>query len=564
MRHRGPLLVLGAWLAVASWAQENPVRTTFHVRQVVSGAVYLDGGSNDGLKEGMRLKLWRLPPGQAQMDRKEIGDLMVIAVASISAACEVKAESAPIEAGDTAELSYEDTQEIQVVRSSKSVRHAAQTVAFTEGDPIEEELREYVPKNPSPAVNQFRGQVSYEESILSDHAANIQTMQEGLVLRADMTRIGGTYWNFTGYWRGRLSSQSGAATLTTLNDLINRTYQIGFNYNNPNSRYVGGFGRFLLPWAPSLSTMDGGYFARRLGSAFTAGMFAGSTPDPTAWNYDPNRQMAGVFVAFEHGLYNGVRYTGTAGVAVTRSHWRPERQFLFFENNLLINTKFSLYYDLEADRLAAVLTPDGRTGTRLARSFVTLRYQPVRRLSIDLSHNYFRDVPTFDTRLLGTGLLDQFLFQGFSGGVRVDLARGASVYGTLGRSRGNQDSKAALNYSGGVTFNRFLTLPFRVDLRYSHFNSTFGSGAYESVTWSRDLGDKLRFSFESGLQSLKSIYTNQDRSKYVNSSLDYLIGTHFILGAGWTLYRGGVQNYDQTFIDFGYRFSRTRPLPGEF
>ncbi|HJT89001.1 MAG TPA: hypothetical protein VJ732_14125, partial [Bryobacteraceae bacterium] len=458
----------------------------------------------------------------------------------------------------------EDAQEIQLVRSSKSVRHAAQTVAFTEGDPIEEELREYVPKNPSPAVNQFRGQVSYEESILSDHAANIQTMQEGLVLRADMTRIGGTYWNFTGYWRGRLSSQSGAATLTTLNDLINRTYQIGFNYNNPNSRYVGGFGRFLLPWAPSLSTMDGAYFARRLGSAFTAGMFAGSTPDPTAWNYDPNRQMAGAFVAFEHGLYNGVRYTGTAGVAVTRSHWRPERQFLFFENNLLINTRFSLYYDLEADQLARELTPDGRNGPRLARSFVTLRYQPVRRLSIDLSHNYFRDVPTFDTRLLGTGLLDQFLFQGFSGGVRVEVARGASVYGNLGRSRGNQDAKAALNYSGGVTFNRFLTLPFRVDLRYSHFNSTFGNGAYESVTWSRDLGDKLRFSFEGGLQSLKSIYTNQDRSKYVNSSLDYLIGTHFILGAGWTLYRGGVQNYDQTFIDVGYRFSRTRPLLGEF
>ena len=109
-----------------------------------------------------------------------------------------------------------------------------------------------------------------------------------------MTRIDGSYWNFTGYWRGRLSNQSGAAP-QTVTDLLNRTYQIGAYYNNPNSNYVAGFGRFLLPWAPSLSTIDGGYFGRRLGKHFTTGMFAGSTPNPTAWNYDPNRQMAGSF-----------------------------------------------------------------------------------------------------------------------------------------------------------------------------------------------------------------------------------------------------------------------------
>src|ERR1035438_1553134 len=40
-----------------------------------------------------------------------------------------------------------------------------------------------------------------------------------------------------------------------LQDILNRTYQIGLYYNNPNSRYVAGIGRFLLPWAPSLSTI---------------------------------------------------------------------------------------------------------------------------------------------------------------------------------------------------------------------------------------------------------------------------------------------------------------------
>jgi hypothetical protein len=487
------------------------------------------------------------------MSRLEIGEITVTAVASISAVCEAKNPAVAIQIGDTADLSAEDAQVLQQVRTSKSIRHAAQTVAFTEGDPIEEELRDYVPRHPSPEVNRVRGRISFEENAILDHSSGVSTMQEGMVLRVDMTRIAGGYWNFTGYWRGQLTSRSGARSVTTLQDLLNRTYQIGMYYNNPNSRYVAGFGRFLLPWAPSLSTIDGGYFARRVGKDLTAGVFAGSTPDPTAWNYDPNRQMAGAFVAFEHGSYDSVHYASTAGLALTRSHWHPERQFLFFENSIMVGTKISLYHDLEVDRLARPLTSDGRTGPRLARSFLTLRFQLSEALSLDFSHNYFRDVPTFDTRLLGTGLLDQFLFQGFSGGLKLTLAPGATFYGNLGSAKRDQDPKAALNYMGGLMLN-CLPLPFRVDLRYSRFNSSFGSGTYESVTLTRQIGDKIRFDLQGGLQSITSSLTNQTSTKYGTADLDYLIGTHYILGAGWTVYRGGTQNYDQLFINFGYRF----------
>ena len=546
----GPALL---WQAFALQAQEASVRTTYHVKQIAAGAVYLDGGSNDGLTEGMRLKVSRLAPGSAQMSRREIGEITVVAVATISAVCEAKTPAVAIEVGDTAELSAEDAQVLEQVRTSKSIRHAAQMVEFSEGDPIEEELREYVPRPPSFEVNRVRGRVSFEEDAIVDHSTGVATMQQAVVLRADITRIGGSYWNFTGYWRGQLTARTGAPSFTTLQDLMNRTYQIGLYYNNPNSRYVAGFGRFLLPWAPSLSTIDGGYVARRVNKEVTVGVFAGSTPDPTAWNYDPNRQMAGAFVAYEHGSYDRVHYASTAGLAVTRSHWHPERQFLFFENTVMWGSKISLYHDLEVDRIARPLTSDGNAGPRLARSFLTLRFQVGKALSFDFSHNYFRDVPTFDMRLLGTGLLDQFLFQGFSGGVKVSLPHGTTFYGNLGSSKREQDPKAALNYMGGLTLNR-LPLPFRVDLRYSKFNSSFGSGAYESVTLTRQMGDKIRFDLQGGLQSINSSLTNQSRTKYGTADLDYLIGRHFILGSGWTVYRGGAQNYDQLFVNFGYRF----------
>lgn len=560
-------LALSGWLGPVLCAQSTAVRTTYQVKQVAAGAVYLDGGSNDGLKEGMHLTVWHLPPGEPQMKRRQAGSVTVTAVASLSAVCEVQESGAAVQVGDTADLSYEDAQAIQMLRSSKSVRHVAQTVSFTEGDPIDEEARAYIPRPPSPEVNRMRGRISFEQSMILDHSSGIQTYQEGLVLRMDMTRIGGSYWNFTGYWRGRLSSQTSVLPQQqTLSDLLNRTYQIGVYYNNPNSRYVAGLGRFLLPWAPSLSTIDGGYFGRRLGKEFTTGIFAGSTPNPTAWNYDPNRQMAGSFVSYEHGSYESVRFTSTAGLAVTRSHWHPERQFVFFENSVQINTKVSIYHDLEADRLAASLTSDGRSTPRLARSFFTLRYQPVKALSLDLSHNYFRDVPTFDTRLLGTGLLDEFLFQGFSGGFRLDLTHGLNLYGSLGRSKRDQDTGAAWNYMGGLVLPhlpslrlvphlpRLPILPFRTDLRYSRFSNSFGRGSYESVTLSRQLSDNLRFDLQGGVQSLYSPFSAQTRTKYGTATLDYLIRTHYILGLGWTVYHGGSQNYDQTFVNLGYRF----------
>ena len=585
---RGPMAVtLGAvltWMGPPIRAQTKDVRTSYQVRQLAAGAVYLDGGSEAGLKEGMHLKVFRLTPGEAQMSRKEIGDVTIIAVASISAVCEVKEGSKPIEVGDTAELSYEDAQAIELVRTSKTLRHVAQTVAFTEGDPLEEELREYVPHRPSPAVNRIRGRISFQQGTIFDHTTGMRSLQEGLIARMDMTRIAGTYWNFTGYWNGRMTSQS--SSLQTLNDLLNRTYTIGFYYNNPNSHYVAGFGRYLLPWAPSLNTMDGGYFGRRLGGGFTAGIFAGSTPDPTAWNYNPNRQQGGTFIAFERGSYEGVRYASTVGAAMSRSHWHPERQFLFSEHSLSVGSKLFISESLEVDKVTKSLTSNGINTPQLARSYATVRIQPIRRISLDVSHNYFRTVPTFDLRLLGTGLLDQFLFQGFSGGFRAEIIRGIQLYGNFGRSKGTQDNRPSLNYAGGLMLPRLPRLPvfaiflpgvpkfvrfvpglprvaaakwlpslgFRTDVRYSKFTSTFATGSYASLTLTRQFTEKLHLDMQVGEQRIASTFTPQTRTRFATSNLDYLVGRHYILGAGWTVYHGGLQNYDQTFATFGFRF----------
>jgi len=216
-------------------------------------------------------------------------------------------------------------------------------------------------------------------------------------------------------------------------------------------------GRLFLPWAPSLSTIDGGYLGRKITRLATVGFFAGSTPDASSWSYNPNQHIAGTFVNFEAGDFEHTRFYSTAGVAVTSIQWKVARQFAFFENNLSWKRYMTLYSSLQADEARTSPLPNGGSNpTGISQSYSSLHFQPFHHLGFGVNHNYFRSLPTYDPRLLGTGLLDQYLFQGFSGDVRVELVKHISVYASLGRSKATSDKKNSLNQAFGITLPNLL------------------------------------------------------------------------------------------------------------
>jgi hypothetical protein len=562
-------VVLGCWcgalLAWTGWSQTEsqtgatapaaPRRTTFSVTYVAKGAIYIDAGSGDGIAAGMLVQISRLEPGAASVDRKAVAMAVVTAVAGTSAACEIRSQTLEPAKGDEARLS--DADEMSRIRTdvNQGRRHYLQVLEFTDGDPLDEELRAYVPRPPLEEVNRLRGRIAFERTAIIDHDSPAASSSEnGAVIRIDWSRIGGSYWTLTGYWRGSITSTPTAAQ-TTLLDLMNRTYQIGLFYANPNSPWKFGIGRLILPWASSLGAIDGGYAARKLTRKVTVGGFAGTNPDPTQWNYAPNRQTVGSFVNYETGSHDAMHWSSSAGVAFSRINWRPERQYLFVENNFSIGRTFSIFQTAQADYLDPKLM-NGVSGARLSQSFITLRYAPRKRVSFDLSDNYFRGVPTFDTRLIGTGLLDQYLFTGISGGIRVEATGNLVLSATLGNSRRNGDTSHAVNQAYGVGWKRLPILDLRFDARYSSYSSSFGSGSYESAGFTRELSDNLRLEFEGGIQNTQSPYTTQTRARFFNSMIDWQIGRHYFAMGGWLSYRGLAQNYDQVSFSLGYRFGR--------
>lgn len=543
---------------LAGQTQTEPAparRTVFSVGYVTQTAVYIDAGSAEGIAPGMIIEISRRAAGDAAVDRKAVATAIVTAVATASAVCQIESKTLAPARGDEARLSASD--ELNRVRTDvrQARRHYLQVLEFTEGDPLDEELRQYVPRPPSQEINRIRGRIAYERTEIINHDTPAASGSEnGAVIRIDWSRIGGSFWTLTGYWRGSLVSTQ-STSQTTLLDLMNRTYQIGLFYVNPTSPWRFGAGRLILPWASSLGAIDGGYAGRKVSRKITVGIFAGTNPDPTSWSYAPNQQTVGSFANFETGSYDGIHWSSTAGIAVSRVNWRPQRQYAFLENNYSIGRNFSIFQTAQADYRDPKLM-NGQTGAQLSQSFITVRYTPYKRISFDASDNYFRGVPTFDQRLIGTGLLDKYLFSGFSGGVRVEPINNLLLTGNWGQSRANGDPSHAINQAYGIAWKRLPILDLRLDLRYNSFSSSFGTGSYESAGVSRQITDGLRLEFQGGVQNVQSNFSTQSTARFFNFTGDWQISRHYFVMGSWLNYRGVAQNYDQASISLGYRFGK--------
>jgi hypothetical protein len=534
------------------------LRTVFRVKYVADGIAYLEGGRAQGLAEGMKLEVKdsTLPARQGDSasadDPQVIAELEVSGVAETSAVTDIHAPKRPVKAGDLAYLSSTDAETLVAQRALSSTRQYPAVISFTEGDTLDEEAREDVPRPPLPSVNRARGRIGLDYiTTMSQGASSVTSSNLGFAFRGDITRIGGTFWNLSGYYRGRFTSQKSSG-VQTVQDLINHTYHLSMTYDNPSSSLVAGFGRLYLPWATSLDTIDGGYFGKRLPKGATAGIFGGSTPDPSAWSYSPDRVIGGGFINFEGGTYDHWHYSSTEGAGISMIKWTMSRPFVFLEDNVSYGRRFAVYEAAQLDSPAATpATP--APGPGLGRSFFTVRVQPHSRVELDFNHNYFRDVPTFDPSLIGTGLLDKFLFTGFSAGARVEVAKQVFLSATLGRSNRSGDKSASLNEMFGATFNHLPILQLRATANYARFNSSFGSGSYEAITLSRQISETFRLELLAGQQNFSSTATTANRSRFLTTTWETTFGPHYYLQGNFTINRGQT-NYEQYLFSIGYRF----------
>jgi hypothetical protein len=562
-----PLFCAAREPATASPATQNadaasaadPLRKDFHVRYVSGPNVYIDGGRGAGLAEGTRLVLKQNPAKPAKdgedtaLEPGVIAKLTVVSVASTSAVCQVDAATRELIVGDAVSLPDAEVEKLVEKNTLGNTRKYPMVIAFTQGDPLDEEVRNAIPRPPLPEVNQIRGRIGFDLSTIQQLGQGSASSTEyGLVFRADATRIFGTHWNLNGYWRGTLQSGS-TPSQPTLQDLVNRTYLMSLTYINPASNWTAGIGRLYLPWAGSLETIDGGYVARKLSANTVAGVFGGSTPDPTSWNYNPNGEICGGFLNGHGGSFEDFHYSSTGGVGVNLLNWSVTRPFVFTENEFSFKHYFSLYHSMQIDRPTAnPSTP--AVGIGIGQSLLSLRVQVHPRVMLDMTDTYFRDIPTYDSALVGTGLLDKYLFQGLTGGARIQFPQHVTGYFSLGESSNSSDPKNSLNTLAGVVVSNIAKTGLQADARYSKFDSAFASGTYRSISITKNLGERLQLDLQGGRYAYNSSLAAGSNSFFVNLLMDVNLGPRYFMQNAFTTQRGGTIGYNQWTTTLGFRF----------
>ena len=101
------------------------------------------------------------------------------------------------------------------------------------------------------------------------------------------------------------------------------------------------------------------------------------------------------------------------------------------------------------------------------------------------------------------------------------------------------------------------------DARYSRFNSSFGSGSYEAISFSKNLGETLQLQILAGRQNFASALSSADHSQFVNTMIETAMGEHYFVQGGGTITRGNQMNYEQWIFTFGYRFDNRHGHRGQ-
>jgi hypothetical protein len=529
----------------------------YRVKYISGRTIYIDGGSNTGLRVGMRLDVYR---GTAPTeDGKSVAVLRVIGIATTSALTEFAEGDSDVKVGDNAVLEASDAAAAArnlaapppakaIVLAPEEERPAARATTAVTSNSMRPAMRQTMGAAPRMA-----GRIGLDaSSITSVGSTQTRSFQVGMLFESDMRGIAGTHWNLEGYWRGRINNHSQFQTASE-SEVLNKTYTMQLYYENPDSKWVAGVGRLYLPWAVSLDTIDGGYVGHKFARGMTAGVFGGSTPDINSWHYRPGQRIGGTFVNFEGGSYERFHYSSTAGLAMNTVKWELDRPEAFFENEVSVGSKFSVFHSLIADDPRGYSTDGIRPGRGISHSYFTAHYTPVRFVSFDVYHNFFRDVPTAETRIVGNATVDKLLFQGFSAGAHVRPSRYVTVYGTLGQSAKTGDASTSLNRMYGATLNEFLHSGIRADYHATKFNSNFGHGNYKFLTLSRQMTNHAYWTVMAGDQMMFTPASMNYSSKFLATSMDYNVGRHSYLQSGYTYVNGATMNYRQWYMSWGLR-----------
>jgi hypothetical protein len=466
------LIFFGSGLA----GQDLPGTRNGKVSYVTSQNVYVKFQSTENITPGDTLFITR--------DGTAVAALVVNEISSISCVC-VPLISQKLAVGDQV-ISMRKIQD-----EGKPAMAAATTSPLV---PVKADSGIIQPNQVKPNRQFITGNLSVSSYLnFSDVSANSQRMKYTLSMVAQnignsklSTEIFISFAHKLNEWSEVKSNIFNGLKIYNLN--------ISYAFNQHHTIWLG---RKINPRISNAGAIDGLQYELKTGS-FTFGVFAGTRPDYRDYSFNMNLLQAGGYVGHDLSNKNGSMQTTVAFIDQLNKGM-TDRRFAYLQhtNALLKNLFFfgSVEVDLYQRTMNPVDTAISRDTTykqdnspRFSNLYLSLRYRPVRQLSLSFSYSARQNIIYYETyKSIVDRLLEDATVQGFNIQVSYSPVKLLSIGANAGYRSSRHDPRPTKNLYGYVTYSQIPGINVAAILSATILETGYMSGKIYSLGLSRDM-----------------------------------------------------------------------------
>ncbi|NOX64559.1 MAG: hypothetical protein GXO85_01880 [Chlorobi bacterium] len=302
-------------------------------------------------------------------------------------------------------------------------------------------------------------------------------------------------------------------------------YDIGDNLNLT-------FGRKINRNITNIGAIDGLQLQGKFGK-FTSGVIVGSRPDYKNYSFNSNLFEFGGFISHSDIAGYGVMQNSFALFQQTND-FKTDRRFFYFQHNSNFIKQINFFFSTEVD-LYKKENGVSSSDFSLTGLYVSLRYKPIRKLSLSGSFDSRKNVIYYETyKNYADSLYENATRQGFN--FRINLRPWNNLFFRFAygfRTR-TGDVKSSQNFSGSISYTRVPFIRGTVSLNYNNLATSYLNGNIFSLSYSRDLLSgilfatlnfrKVLYQFLNGPdldQNIVTLDVNWRIIRYLSASLAY-------------------------------------------
>jgi len=456
--------------------QDLPGTRNGKVSYVTSQNIYVKFQSTENITPGDTLFITR--------DGIAVAALVVKEISSISCVC-VPLTSLKLSVGDQV-MSMRKMQE--EVKPATAVISTAPVVAVKADSGI-------IQPNPVKPNRQFiTGNLSVSSYLnFTDLSANSQRMKYTLSMAGQnlgnsklSTEIFISFAHKLNEWSEVKSNIFNGLKIYNLN--------ISYAFNQHHTVWIG---RKINPRISNAGAIDGLQYELKTGS-FTFGVIAGTRPDYRDYSFNMNLLQAGGYVGHDLSNKNGSMQTTVAFIDQLNKGM-TDRRFAYLQhtNALLKNLFFfgSVEVDLYKRTMNPVDTAISRDTTykqdnspRFSNLYLSLRYRPVRQLSLSFSYSARQNIIYYETyKSIVDKLLEDATVQGFNIQVSYSPLKLLSIGANAGYRSSRHDPRPTKNLYSYITYSQIPGINVAAILSATILETGYLSGKIYSLGLSRDM-----------------------------------------------------------------------------